>query len=222
MGNTARLTNPIGPLQNYPVQLPSAPAWRGSERKFRNGAAGSILAAVLVMLAPATDAWGAESPRPAPELTLSTLDGTPRSLESVRGRLILVHFFATWCEPCRDELAALDRLSVRMKDRLAILAVDVGEPEVRVRRFFDKQKVSFPILLDEDRATMKRWAVNAFPTSFLIDGTNADLPIRLSATIPVDWDDPAATRIIERLVAGDAPGTEPLPMLKEQPSGESQ
>jgi thiol-disulfide isomerase/thioredoxin len=204
------------------VQLPSAPAWRGSERKFRNGAAGSILAAVLLLLAPGTGARGEDSPRPAPELALPALDGTPRGLESVRGRLILVHFFATWCEPCRDEMAALDRLSIRLKDRLAVLAVDVGEPEVRVRRFFDKQQVSFPILIDEDRASMKRWAVNAFPTSFLIDGMNAGLPIRLSAAVPVDWDDPAATRIIERLIAGEAPGIDTLPELKERPSGESQ
>ena len=204
------------------MQLPSAPAWRGSERKFRNGAAGSVLAAVLLLLAPGTGAWGEDSARPAPALTLPALDGPPRSLESERGRLILVHFFATWCEPCRDEMATLERLSARMKDRLAILAVDVGEPEVRVRRFFDKQKVSFPVLIDEDRAGMKRWTVNAFPTSYLVDGRDAGLPIRLSAAVPIDWDAPAATRIIERLIAGEAPGADTLPELKEQPSGESQ
>lgn len=182
-----------------------------------------MLAAMLTL---ATSGAGAEQPdlvRPAPELALPTLDGSVRSLESAPGRLILVHFFATWCEPCRDELAALDRLSDRMKDRpFAILAVDVGEPEVRVRRFFDRQKVSFPILLDEDRSSMKRWAVNAFPTSFLVDARDGVGTIRLTATIPVDWDDPAANRILERLIAGEAIGTEPLPELTEQPSGESQ
>lgn len=219
----ARLTNSPGPLQNYPVQLLSAPAWRGTEVKFRKVAAGSMLAAVLALAASAGGAQGLDSARPAPELALPALDGTTQRLESVRERLILVHFFATWCEPCRDEMAALDRLAARMKDRpFAILAVDVGEPEVRVRRFFDRQKVRFPVLLDEDRASMKRWAVNAFPTSFLVEAGGGRRTIRLTAAIPVDWDDPAANRILDRLITGEEPGAEPLPELKEQPSGESQ
>lgn len=219
---TGWLTNVIQPLQNYPVYRFSAPAWRGPQSKFRNGAAGSLLVAVLLVLAPGTAARGEDPAPSAPQLALPALDGGLRSLESVRAPLILVHFFATWCEPCRDEVAALDRLSARMQDRVAILAIAVGEPELRVRRFFDTQKLHFTILLDEDRAAMKRWAVNAFPTSVLIDGRNNARAVRLSAAYPVDWDDPAATRILERLVAG-APGAgDALPELKEQPSGESQ
>jgi thiol-disulfide isomerase/thioredoxin len=180
---------------------------------------------LAAMLALATSAAGAppDSARPAPQLALRTLDGTTRGLESAPDRLILVHFFATWCEPCRDEMAALDRLSAHMKDRLVILAVDVGEPEVRVRRFFDTREPNFPILLEEDRAAMKRWGVNAFPTSFLVDGTGGARTIRLTAAIPVDWDDPAPSRILERLVAGEALGAgDTLPETKDQPSGDSQ
>lgn len=224
MGQIGRLTNLIGPLQNYPVHVTSAPAWRGSERKFLNGAAGSFLAAALALTPPAGGAAAADIAHPAPELALAALDGTVRSLESAPERVILVHFFATWCEPCRDEMAALDRLAARLKGRsFAILAVDVGEPEVRLRRFFEKQKVGFPILLDEDRAAMKRWAVNAFPTSYVIDGAGANRTVRLAAAFPVDWDEPSAGRILARLLAGEGPGADDtLPTLKEQPSGETQ
>lgn len=151
---------------------------------------------------------------PAPALALPSLAGGRQDLAALQGRPVLVHFFATWCEPCREEMAGLARLAARRKDRpFALLAVDVGEVELRVRRFFDANPVPFPVLLDEDRAAMKAWKVVALPSSFVLD---ADGTLRLSAVGPVDWDDPAADRLIDALSDPATPaGAGTLPPLNE-------
>lgn len=136
---------------------------------------------------------------------------------------MLVHFFATWCEPCRDEMAGLSRLSARMENRpFAVVAVDVGEVPLRVRRFFDKQPVPFPILIDEDRAAMKTWKVGAFPTTYLLDRSHQ---IQAYADGPIDWDRREADHAIEILISGegDIPATGlNLPALQIENNGSTQ
>lgn len=150
----------------------------------------------------------------APALALPTLRDGAQSLDALRGKVVIVHFFATWCEPCREEMAGLSRLVARIGDGpVALLAVDVGEPELRVRRFFEKQPVPFPVLLDEDRAAMKAWSVAVLPTSFVLDASHV---LRLYAGGPVDWDDPSALPLLERLAnPAGAPPEGALPPLNE-------
>lgn len=149
-----------------------------------------------------------------PALDLPTLARERQTLAALHGRPVLVHFFATWCEPCREEMAGLARLAERRKDQpFALIAVDVGEVEIRVRRFFDANPVPFPVLLDEDRAAMKAWKVVALPSSFVLDASGA---LRLYAGGPVDWDDPAADRLIDALSDPATPaGAGMLPPLNE-------
>src|SRR5947209_8047802 len=72
-----------------------------------------------------------------PSFSLDDLAGVRHDLSATPARLVLVHFFATWCEPCREELPALQRLSERGKaSALAVFAISVAEPDARVRRFF--------------------------------------------------------------------------------------
>lgn len=124
------------------------------------------------------------------------------SLAAQRDRVVLVHFFATWCEPCRAEMAALQRLAERSEHgRLAILAVNVGEPDTRVRRFFDTLPVVFPILLDRDQAITKAWQVTTLPTTFVLDRTLAP---RLVVEGDLDWDAPDANHALAQL-ANDSP-----------------
>lgn len=134
----------------------------------------------------------------SPALSLPSLDHGWQELAASRGRPVLVHFFATWCAPCRAEMAGLARLAARMKERpFALLAVDVGEVPVRVRRFFEADPVPFPVLLDEDRAALKAWKVVALPSSFVLDASQT---LRLYAGGPVDWDDPEAVRLLDSLM----------------------
>ena len=105
-----------------------------------------------------------------PEFVLPGISGASRSLADYRGHPVLVHFFATWCEPCRPEMQALERLIARHGNNVVmrIVAISVAEPGGRVQRHFEKFPVSFSILLDRDRAVAKSWNVQTLPTSFLL------------------------------------------------------
>jgi thiol-disulfide isomerase/thioredoxin len=106
-----------------------------------------------------------------PSFVLDSLSSESKNLKDYQGRVVLVHFFATWCEPCREEIASLQRLVERASSRPLVLAVDVGEVDIRVQRFFEKSPVNFTVLLDRDKAAAKSWSVDQLPTTFLLDGT---------------------------------------------------
>jgi thiol-disulfide isomerase/thioredoxin len=115
------------------------------------------------------------------------------------GRVVLVHFFATWCEPCRDELASLASLA-RMPgvQPPLILAINVAEVPARVRRFLEGTAIDFPVLLDSDRAVTKAWGVYALPTTFVLD---RDLVPRLMVEGDLDWTNEDVVAALRR-VAG--------------------
>lgn len=120
-----------------------------------------------------------------PSLSLQDLSKTRHALSDYRGRPVIVHFFATWCAPCLRELPALAVFAARHPPpRLTVLAVDVGEPDLRVKRFFEKRPVPFPVLLDSDRAAARAWGVDTLPTTFMLD---ADLLPRFAVQGEFDW-----------------------------------
>jgi peroxiredoxin len=142
-----------------------------------------------------------DGPRRA--FALKAIDGTSRDLRDLAGqdgRLVLVHFFATWCEPCREELASLDRLmEQRAATGLSIVAVNVAEPGVRVQRFLESAPVAFPVLLDADRALTKAWRVSVLPTTFVLDRS---LVARLFVEGDIDWARPDILAALEQIGAG--------------------
>ena len=160
--------------------------------------AGLLVAAALA--SPAIAELRPWSDGAKPGFTLPSLDHGRVHLEDQRGRVVLVHFFATWCEPCRPEMASLQRLAERYERRpLTILAVDVAEVEPRIRRFFAAQPVSFAILLDADRSVTRTWKVESLPTTFVLDPS---LTPRLVTEGDLDWDHPAVDRAIGMLLTG--------------------
>ena len=150
------------------------------------------------LLAGNLTAWPAQVP---PPLALDQLDGPLRDLAGFRGRPVIVHFFATWCAPCIEEMASLDALAARFAGRVTVLAVDAGEVEARLRTFFRARPVRFPILLDRDRAAMKRWRVEGLPTSFMLD---RDLRPALTTTEPLDWTSPPVLAALQAVIDGAA------------------
>jgi len=104
-----------------------------------------------------------------PAFSLPNTTAANVALGAARGHVVLVHFFATWCEPCREELPALNRLAARAGDNMMVLAIAVADADRSVQRFFATTPVDFPILLDRDRVVAKAWKVATLPTTFILD-----------------------------------------------------
>ena len=177
----------------------------------RFSAAAAISALVLAAMAAGLHARAAAlrpfawTHAPPPHFTLPDLAGGTVTLAARKGVPVLVHFFATWCEPCREELPALHRLAERARSRLDVIAISVAEPDIRVRRFFQATPVGFSVLLDRDRSVAKAWRITTLPTTFVLDAT---LDPRLVAEGDHAWDTLAADDIARELTrrpASDQP-----------------
>jgi peroxiredoxin len=100
---------------------------------------------------------------------LPSLDGPAHELARHRGQVVLVHFFATWCEPCRAEMASLRQLQSRLDGRpFAIVRISVAEADGAVRRFFAGDPLPFAILLDRDRSVAKAWNICHQPSCWIV------------------------------------------------------
>lgn len=163
-----------------------APEVRGQIRSIGRAFARAV-ALTLLLLHPIH----AETPRgltPAPQpsmpsISLVDLDGRTVSAPAVSADALLIHFFATWCEPCKEEFASLARLT-EGSPNIKVLAINVAEMPIRVRRFLDSVHVPFPILLDADRTVTKAWGVSILPTTYVLDRTHA---ARLLVEGDLDW-----------------------------------
>lgn len=135
----------------------------------------------------------------APALAIDRLDGSRLRLEDGHGRVRLVHFFATWCEPCRPELASLDALRAdRSGDGLDILAISVAEPEMRLRRYFAENPTGLMVLLDRDRAASRAWGIEALPSSIVVDREGRS---RLAVRGDLDWGRPDVRAALDAMLA---------------------
>ncbi|MCL4396001.1 MAG: TlpA family protein disulfide reductase [Chloroflexi bacterium] len=107
----------------------------------------------------------------APELSLDTLDGRRASLSDLKGQIVLINFWATWCPPCRSEMPAIQAVYQSHHGDLAVLAVNEAEDPEIVKGFVGSFAFGFPILLDRDGSAGRQFQVKALPTSFFVDRT---------------------------------------------------
>lgn len=112
---------------------------------------------------------GARIGAAVPDFEWNAPEGTTLRLAALRGKTLVVNFWATWCVPCRKEMPALDRLAQRDPD-LVVLGVNLQEDGASVRAFFDRyQLVAIRPLLDIDASTARNYSVLSLPTTFFID-----------------------------------------------------
>jgi peroxiredoxin len=134
----------------------------------------------------------------APPLQLTDTAGAVHRLSDYRGKVVLVNFWATWCEPCLAELPTLERLRAAFAGRpLVILAVQMGGSARMARNTAEKLSLRFPMLLDRDEAASRAWQVDLLPTSFLIGPDGA---VAFTQAGELDWSDAGARQRIERLL----------------------
>ncbi len=169
---------------------------RTSRRTLLTGAALAMLPG-LARAAHIVRAWPAA--KPAPALALNDLDGKAWSLAALKGRPVLLNFWASWCEPCRAEMPSLELLQTRHeKAGLVILSVNYQEPLPKIRRFLETLPFSLPILLDREGEAAAAWTTRVFPSTVLID--RAGTP-RSTVIGEIDWLGEAARALVEPLLA---------------------
>ena len=109
---------------------------------------------------------------PAPELTLTDIQGVARSLADYRGQVVLVNLWATWCPPCREEMPAIEKMYTEYKDEgFVVLAIDMTYQDdvTAVQPFVEKYGLSFPVLLDETGTVGKAYQLKSLPSSYFIN-----------------------------------------------------
>jgi cytochrome c biogenesis protein CcmG/thiol:disulfide interchange protein DsbE len=123
--------------------------------------------------APTGDAARVPAPRvgyPAPDFTLTSLDGKPTKLSDFRGKTVFLNFFATWCPPCRAEMPDIAATYAGMNhDEAVVLAVDLQEETSIVANYASSVELTFPIVLDRSGYVSAMYRINGLPTSFFID-----------------------------------------------------
>ncbi len=107
---------------------------------------------------------------PAPDFTLENRAGGTVSLSDLRGEVVLLNFWATWCPPCREEMPLLDQIYSRYEALgFTLLGVNVEQDSRLADRFLADVPVSFPILLDPKEQVSQLYRVPAMPTTVIID-----------------------------------------------------
>lgn len=105
----------------------------------------------------------------APNFELTGLDSNAYRLSSYRGRVVFINFWATWCEPCKKELPAMQQFAAE-NDRATVLAINVDEPEDSVRAFLTEfGATELTVLLDPDLTAYDAYGVNRLPVTFVVD-----------------------------------------------------
>lgn len=133
-----------------------------------------------------------------PPLELSDLQGVKHRLADYRGKVVLINFWATWCVPCREEMPSIERLRASLEGRpFSVLAVNLAEPESRIRKFLDAVPVRFPILLDRDTKTTRAWEAKVLPATYIV---GPDGKIRYRHIGELDWSRPDIRDLITRLI----------------------
>jgi peroxiredoxin len=142
---------------------------------------------------------------PAPDFTLKDINGHVHRLADLRGKIVFLNLWATWCPPCRMEMPSMERLYRRLQGTdFVMLAVSEDEDGIAaVRPFVDKMGLTFPVLLDQDGGLPSRYGVTGYPETFVID---RDGRVIQHTVGPENWESEAVYRYFLKLL-DQRPGT---------------
>lgn len=143
-----------------------------------------------------------ELPRLAPPDDSSSGD---LALDSLVGRVVLLNFWATWCEPCEREIPAMERLYEMLpRDQFELVAVSIDDDPTEVQKFQERYRLTYPILLDHDQSVYATYQTMGVPESLLIDRKGRVVERYVG---PRDWDAPAYVERIRALIGDPEAGS---------------
>ena len=131
----------------------------------------------------------------APDFTLNNLDGKPTTLTKLKGSVILLNFWDTWCTSCREEIpsmASLNRIMTGKPFRMLTVSIDQGGREAVVE-YFNRSKTSLPTLIDNEGKVAGMYGITGVPETFVIDKNGVIIKKIIG---PINWSGPEALRLL--------------------------
>jgi len=137
--------------------------------------------------------------KPAPQITVNSLTNVPLKLSDLKGKVVLLNFWATWCPPCREEMPSMMKLNRAMAGKpFQMVAVSIDEGGVPdIESFFKTSGYSLPTYTDPGGAAVKTYGITGVPESFVID-KNGILVKKVIG--PLAWDSPETISFLEGLM----------------------
>lgn len=130
----------------------------------------------------------------APDFSLQGEDGKTYTLSGMRGNVIVMNFWATWCPPCREEMPSMERLWNKVKNKnIIVLGINVGEDADTIFEFNGQYPVSFPLPMDIDGKVIENYPVRGLPTTYII---NPDGMATHRAVGSREWDDENMVKLL--------------------------
>jgi len=171
---------------------------------------GLALAALAALVPPSTASDQTLTPLPdtpeAPAFDLAGPDGERYRLQDMRGKPVIVNFWATWCPPCRAEMPSIQRAWEDLSDEdILVVGINVGEDAGTVNGFLERTPVTFPLPLDKDSKVVQRWPLRGLPTTFIVA---PDGRLVYKAVGEREWDDQALLDQVRALKKAE-PGATP-------------
>jgi len=146
------------------------------------------------------ESFGIQRPsvrKEAPSFSLKDLNGKWISLNQYRGRPLLLFFWGSWCQACKEEMLLLEKFFERNRGQIEILTIAIdGEKERRIRNLIKSQQIALSILLDRKERVARAYGVKMIPTTFLISGEGVVEGIIVGQR---EWDRPIAFSAVKEL-----------------------
>ena len=157
-----------------------------------------LVVSIALFIAGCGESQVASVGKPAPDFDTVDLQGNVWSLSKLRGKVVFVNFWATWCAPCREEMPAMQRLYVKMpKDKFEMIALFNNDKSEVAKNFVAKLGITFPILSDEFNFAGTKYGLTGLPETFIVDKQGV---IREKYIGPAEWDSPEFVSMLKKYI----------------------
>ncbi len=154
---------------------------------------------------------GPELGQPAPDFSLELYDGGELTLSDLRGKVVVINFWASWCDPCRDEAPALERVWREYKDRgVVFIGVDYVDVESAARAYLAEFDITYPNGLDKGQRISRAYRIRGVPETFFVDKEGNIAPIVVNGQLQTRKISPITEAelrsVLDRLLAEEESG----------------
>ncbi len=146
----------------------------------------AILGAACSPTSTDTTVGGYLTPYPAPDFTLTALNGGSLSLSTMRGRWVILNFWATWCVPCGTEMPALQTIANERSGEIALFGINMRESDDDIRNFMSRNRLTFPMLTNPDDNLLANYNLEVGVPQTLIISPTGEIVYHVYGAIDLD------------------------------------